>query len=219
MIFQYEEILTDLKKAKKTISVLKKERDYLKDALLNLQKSQEDCQKSFKFLQEENKVLRQQISHKLKEKEKESIIDTIKTLYKCITKISSQINYSTVIFELIQSIKKDEYSIVIPKICEDFLETFEKIEEYYEKEYKIIIDRPLETSFNWTPSTQTNQDSEQEYLINESCRLLETLDEQNSNILSISKKIKLCLSKNTFSPVFSLRVPSFHNSTISHEFS
>ena len=206
-MFKYDEIVNDLKKATETISSLRKERDYLKDVILKLEKNQDEYNKKLKILNEENKVLRAKILEKNEKKEDQEIAkNSIIKLYthiKNIQDFNKQYRLKDSFEELFQFIKIGKYFTVIVKLCQIFVDFCPKVDEKPGLEKKKKKSLTLKSFQNSPKSTKSNTDgflqsSENNKLLIESTQLLETLDQQNSRISNISKKITELMVKSPY---------------------
>lgn len=234
MSLKFEDIVEDLKKAKYSISALRKERDHLKDTILSLEESQRESLSRQKSLIEENKLLRSKLSTSIPSSLKEEVCIKISQLFHKFTSYEhSKISYDSFLTSsnLVNLIQKNQFLLASSHLCDILLKicpydsaqkTMHRHERTMSKSYKtqdFYTQRSLEKSYadsivRSEPSLPL--DSDYSKLFNESTALIKLLEKQNYRIGEISKNFTSLVGNKTHKiskSMANLRVPEFSKSS------
>ena len=201
MKLNYEEILTDLKKAKDSILSLRKERDILKDSLKFYEKSETELKSKIKILQEENDRLKSPLFGKQTQSQNEFLIKS-SSLYTKLEKLEELNPFQFSLQNFIELVKQKNYQSAISQLVDIVFSTLES-----------KIPSTKSSKFLTSKKGEFTQDQDFIKLINESSDLLQVLEKQNNKISEIGKNIsnKLPHHKTSYS-MANLRVPDFQES-------
>lgn len=192
----YEEILEDLKNARKTIAGLRNERDLLRAKLVALEKSGKKNTEIVENTQKNNGL------------DRKSIGLAMEKLNDCFESVLFQSEFYESKQKVMKSLKNQEYVNVILWIC-DVLEEISKENLKSDSE-----DCPKEVVRDKGELDFSNKDYKE--LIGESKGLIENLDRQYLRISGISKNLMQLIENNGLHKKSShsmadLRVPNFYH--------